>query len=115
MAAVAVARVGVTLLSSDVRKAVLAAAGALFLGAVAIVFAIVALIKSVLGFAVSTPGMELLPAAGARPGPVATAIPADQLEVMQQVASESSCGMPWSVLAGVASVESSFGANLGPS
>jgi hypothetical protein len=53
MAAVAVARVGVALLSSDVRNAVLAAAGALFLGAVAIVFVIVALMKSLLGFAAS--------------------------------------------------------------
>src|SRR5689334_20592350 len=99
MAAVAVARVGVALLSSDVRKAVLAAAGPLFLGAVAIVFVIVALIRSVLGFAIGTRSMELVPAVGARPGPLAAAIPADQLAFMQQVASESSCGIPWSVLA----------------
>jgi hypothetical protein len=115
MAAVAVARVGVALLSSDVRKAVLAAAGALFLGAAAIVFVIVALIRSVLGFAVSTPGTQLVPASGGHPGPLAAAIPTDQLAFMQQVASDSSCGIPWSVLAGIASVESSFGTNLGPS
>ena len=115
MAAVTVARVGVALLSSDIRKAVLAAAGALFLGAVAFVFVIVALVRSVLGFAISTPRMELMPASGARPGPLAAAIPADQQAFMQQVAADSSCGIPWSVLAGIASVESSFGTNLGPS
>jgi murein DD-endopeptidase MepM/ murein hydrolase activator NlpD len=115
MAAVAVARVGVALLSSDVRKAVLAAAGALFLGAVAIVFVIVALLKSLLGFSASAPNMGLLPAAGGNAGPLAAAIPSDQLAFMQRIAADSSCGLPWSVLAGIASVESSFGANLGPS
>jgi murein DD-endopeptidase MepM/ murein hydrolase activator NlpD len=115
MAAVAVARVGVALLSSDVRNAVLAAAGALFLGAVVIVFVIVALLKSLLGFAASTPGLGLLPAADGHPGLLASSIPTDQLAFMQQVASDSSCGLPWSVLAGIASVESSFGTNLGPS
>jgi hypothetical protein len=115
MTAVAVARVGVALLSSDVRKAVLAAAGALFLGVMALVFVIVALLKSLLGFAASTPSMGLLPAAGGNPGPLAASIPTDQLAFMQQVASDSSCGLPWSVLAGIASVESGFGANLGPS
>jgi hypothetical protein len=34
---------------------------------------------------------------------------------MQQVAANSSCALPWSVLAGIASVESDFGRNLGPS
>ena len=34
---------------------------------------------------------------------------------MQQVAAVSPCHLPWTVLAGVASVESGFGANLGPS
>ncbi|HEY1296985.1 MAG TPA: peptidoglycan DD-metalloendopeptidase family protein [Chloroflexota bacterium] len=115
MAAVAVARVGVALLSSDVRNAVLAVAGTLFLGAVAIVFVIVALLKSLFGFAASAPSMGLLPAAGGNLGPLASSIPSDQLAFMQRVASESSCGLPWSVLAGIASVESSFGANLGPS
>jgi murein DD-endopeptidase MepM/ murein hydrolase activator NlpD len=115
MAAVAVARVGVALLPSDVRNAVLAAAGALFLGAVVIVFVIVALMKSLLGFAASVPSMGLLPASGGNPGPLTSAIPSDQLAYMQQVASDSSCGLPWSVLAGIASVESSFGTNLGPS
>src|SRR5207244_610412 len=41
--------------------------------------------------------------------------PAEQLAAMQQVAAASPCHVPWTVLAGVSSVESSFGANLGPS
>ncbi len=86
-----------------------------FLGAVAIVFLIVALLKSLLGFAGSTPSMGLLPAGGGGPGPLASSIPSDQLTFMEQVASASPCGLPWSVLAGVASVESNFGTNPGPS
>src|SRR5438105_12441148 len=115
MAAIAVARVGVALLSSDARRLVLAGVGALFLGCVTIVFAIVTLLRSVLGFAGSTPAMGLMPGLGGVPGPLARSIPADQVVFMQQVASASSCGLPWSVLAGVASVESNFGTNLGPS
>jgi hypothetical protein len=115
MAAVAVARVGVALLSSDARRLVVAAAGALFLGLVTIVFVIVTALRSVLGFAGSTPTIGLVPGVGGAPGPLASSIPADQLAFMQHVASASSCGLPWSVLAGVASVESQFGINLGPS
>ena len=59
--------------------------------------------------------MGLLPASGGSPGPLASSIPPDQLTFMQEVASASSCGLPWSVLAGVASVESDFGTNPGPS
>ena len=115
MAAVSVARVGVALLSSDARRLVLAAGGALFLGAVAIVFMIVAVLKSLLGFAGSAPSMGLLPVGGSGPGPLASSIPSDQLAFMEQVATASPCGLPWSVLAGVASVESNFGTNPGPS
>jgi len=115
MAAMTVARVGVALLSSDARRFVVAAIGALFLGSVTIVFTIITLLKSLLGFAGSTPSMGLLPAPGGRPGPLASSIPPDQLAFMEQVASASACGLPWSVLAGVASVESDFGTNLGPS
>ena len=115
MAAVTVARVGVALLSSDARRLVLAAGGALFLGLVTLLFVIVTVLRSVLGFAGSTPTIALLPGVGGAPGPLASSIPADQLAFMQHVASASSCGLPWSVLAGVASVESHFGTNLGPS
>jgi Peptidase family M23 len=115
MAAVTVARVGVALLSSDARRLVVAATGALFLGFVAIAFTIVALLRSVLGFAGSTPRMGLLPAAGGSAGPLASSIPPDQLAFMERVAAASACGLPWSVLAGVASIESDFGSKLGPS
>ena len=115
MAATAVARVAVALLSKDVRRLLIGAAGAAFLGAVAIVFVVVTLLKSLVGFAAGTPGMALLPSVGGDPGPLAAEIPADQLAFMQEVASASACGLPWSVLAGIASVESGFGRNLGPS
>ncbi|HEY8741495.1 MAG TPA: peptidoglycan DD-metalloendopeptidase family protein [Chloroflexota bacterium] len=115
MAGIAVARVGVALLSSDIRRLVVATVAALFLGFVAIVFFIVMLLKSLLGFAGGSASLALLPGAGGAAGPLASSIPADQLAFMQQVAAASSCGVPWSVLAGVASVESSFGTNLGPS
>jgi hypothetical protein len=115
MAAVAVARVGVALLSGDVRRLAVGAIGALFLGSVSIVFVIVMLLKSLLGFAGGSASFGLMPGAGGAPGPLASVIAGDQLAFMQQVAAASSCGLPWSVLAGVAFVESDFGTNLGPS
>ena len=115
MAAVAVARVGVALLSGDVRRLAVGAIGALFLGSVSIVFVIVMLLKSLLGFAGGSASFGLVPGAGGAPGPLASVIAGDQLAFMQQVAAASSCGLPWSVLAGVAFVESDFGTNLGPS
>ena len=115
MAAVAVARVGVALLSSDARRLLLAATGAVFMGCVTIAFIIVTLLKALLGFGASAQSMGLLPAVAGIPGPLASSIPSDQLAFMQQVAAASACRLPWSVLAGVASVESDFGTNLGPS
>jgi len=115
MAAVAVARVGVALLSSDVRRIVLAAAGALFLAAAAVLFVMIVLLRSVVGFSGDSAGFGLLPAAGSAAGAMAGQIPGGQLAIMQQVAAISSCQVPWSVLAGVAFVESNFGSNLGPS
>jgi len=115
MAGVAVARVGVALLSSDLRRLAMGAIGALFLGSVAIVFVIVALLKSLLGFAGGSASLGLLPGTGGPLRPLASGIPGDQLVFMQQVAESSSCDLPWSVLAGVASIESDFGTNLGPS
>jgi len=58
MAAVAVARVGVALLSGDVRRLAVGAIGALFLGSVSIVFVIVMLLKSLLGFAGGSTGYD---------------------------------------------------------
>src|SRR5579859_5160334 len=115
MAAVAVARVGVALLSSDARRLVLGALGALILGAAAIVFLVVTVLRSVFGFATEIPSMGLVPPVGSAPAPLAASLPGDQVSFMQEVASGSSCGLPWSVLAGVAFVESDFGTNLGPS
>ena len=115
MAAVAVARVGIALLSGDVRRLALGAIGALFLGSASIVFIVVMLLKSLLGFAGGSAGLGLLPGVGGAAGPLASAIAGDQLAFMQQVAAASACGLPWSVLAGVAFVESDFGTNLGPS
>ncbi|MBV9354306.1 MAG: lytic transglycosylase domain-containing protein [Chloroflexi bacterium] len=43
------------------------------------------------------------------------AIPPDQLALMQQVAANSSCHLPWTVLAAVADTESGFGANMATS
>jgi cell wall-associated NlpC family hydrolase len=47
-------------------------------------------------------------------GPVA-GIPSDQLAVMQQAAASSGCGLDWSLLAGIARVESGFGSNMATS
>ena len=115
MAALAVARVGAALLSSDVRRLALGAIGAVFLGSAGTVFLVVMLLNSLLGFATGSASLGLVPEAGGAPGPLASEIPSDQLAVMQQIAASSSCGLPWSVLAGVAFVESDFGRNLGPS
>jgi cell wall-associated NlpC family hydrolase len=41
-----------------------------------------------------------------------TAIPADQLAVMQQSAAAAPCPLDWSILAGIARVESGFGSNM---
>jgi peptidoglycan LD-endopeptidase LytH len=116
MSSVAVARAGLALLSSDVQRLAIGALGALFLGSAAIVFVMVALLKSLFGFAGHSPDFGLMPGGtAANPGPLASAIPSDQLAFMQRVGAASSCGLPWSVLAGVAFVESNFGTNLGPS
>ena len=115
MAALAAARVGAALLSSDVRRLALGALGAMFLGSAALVFALVVLLKALLGIANGMDGATLGPGAAGAPGPLAGTIPSDQLADMQQVAASSPCGLPWSVLAGVAFVESGFGTNLGPS
>lgn len=115
MAALAAARVGAALVSSDVRRLAVGAIGALFLASAGVVFMIVVVLKSLVGFADDSASLGLVPGAGGGPGPLAAAIPAEQLAVMQQVAASSACGLPWSVLAGVAFVESNFGTNLGPS
>jgi peptidoglycan LD-endopeptidase LytH len=42
-------------------------------------------------------------------------IPPEQLVLMQQVAADSSCHLPWTVLAAIADTESGFGANMATS
>jgi peptidoglycan LD-endopeptidase LytH len=115
MAAPVVARAAVLMLSSDAARVVAGAVGAMVVGLATIVFLIVALLSSLVGFAGGIPSLGLLPPAGVAPGPLAARVPAEQLDMMQRVAAGSACGLPWSVLAGVASVESEFGRNLGPS
>jgi hypothetical protein len=44
-----------------------------------------------------------------------TAIPADQLRAMQQSAAAAPCPVDWSILAGIARVESGFGSNMATS
>ena len=64
------------------------------------------------------PSLGLLPVTAVSVGAIRATlgeIPPEQLATMQQVAGASPCHVPWTVLAGVASVESNFGANLGPS
>jgi hypothetical protein len=115
MAAVAVVRVVAVLVSSDVRRLAIGVIGAVFLLAAGVVFLIVLLLRSLLGFADDSASLGLAVGGGGGTGPLAAAIPADQLAAMQQVAAASVCGVPWSVLAGVAFIESDFGGNLGPS
>ena len=61
------------------------------------------------------PGLGVLPGLSGPSGPAAREIPPDQQAVMRQVAAGSACHLPWTVLAGVAGVESAFGKNMGPS
>jgi hypothetical protein len=67
-------------------------------------------------FVGGVPGLGLLSGTSSAASSAAvSSIPPEQLTFMQQVAAASPCHLPWTVLAGVASVESGFGTNLGPS
>src|ERR1700687_609650 len=101
----------------DLLRLAVESVGFLVLGFAAVVFVILVLLKSLLGLAASSANLGLLPGpdSGASNGPLAAIIPADQLAVMEQVAAATPCAIPWSVLAGVAYIESDFGQNLGPS
>jgi hypothetical protein len=103
------------LFGRDLLRLAIESIGLLVLGFAAVVFVILLLLKSLLGFATGSASLGLLPDPGAGAGPLAAIIPWDQLAVMEQVAAASPCAIPWSVLAGVAYVESHFGQNLGPS
>ena len=76
--------------------------------ALAIFLALAFAVSSVAGLVgVGAPGQPSTSAA-------ASEIPPDQLVVMQQAAA-ASCGLPWTVLAGIAKVESDFGHNMATS
>src|SRR5207245_2779215 len=92
--------------------------GALVVGGSLVV--LVGLLAAVLAgslatFAGGLPGLGVLPTLSVSSAPAAREIPPDQLAAMRQVAAGSACHLPWTVLAGVAGVESSFGKNMGPS
>jgi hypothetical protein len=90
----------------------------------ALLTAAVPMALTMLGFAVLlglVNGLSSAPAGGGPlPGGPPTqaalaAIPPDQLALMQQVAADSSCHLPWTVLAAIADTESGFGANMATS
>lgn len=73
-----------------------------------------ALVALVRGGVDAVPASQALAGGGVMRGgpPSAVAlveIPADQLAFMQQVSASSSCGLSWTVLAAIASIESGFG------
>ena len=105
------------LFGRDLLRLAVESIGFLVLGFAAVVFVILLLLKSLLGLATSSANLGLLPGtdSGTSAGPLAAIIPADQLALMEQVAAATPCAIPWSVLAGVAYIESDFGQNLGPS
>src|SRR5256884_9806997 len=105
------------LFGRDLLRLAVESIGFLVLGFAAVVFVILLLLNSLLGLATSSANLGLLPNpdSGASNGPLAAIIPADQLAVLGQVAAATPCAIPWSVLAGVAYIESDFSHNLGPS
>jgi hypothetical protein len=99
----------------------LAGGGAGVLAAVTLVAVVVVVVlvmvaaTSLNTFFGGVPGLGVLSQSEDPDGMGATEIPPQQLAVMRQVAGNSSCHLPWTVLAGVAFTESSFGRNMGPS
>jgi cell wall-associated NlpC family hydrolase len=102
------ALLAIALVPPTLRRAVLILAGSGILLLV-VIGGMLLLLLSILGGTPNPP-----PSALAVTGPVAD-IPADQLAVMQQAAASSSCGLEWSILAGIARVESGFGQNMATS
>src|SRR4030088_1621618 len=81
------------LFGRDLLRLAVGSIGLLALGFAAVVFAILLLLKSLLGLAASSANLGLLPGpdSGASAGPPAAIIPADQLAVMEQVAAATPC------------------------
>ncbi len=110
-AAVVAARVAVLLLDDLLFWGLLAAA-------VGVVLLLLPILLPILGFGailalfsgLSDTSQGGGPVWGGNPTTVAVAqIPADQLAMMQQVASSAPCALPWTILAAIADVESGFG------
>jgi hypothetical protein len=107
------------ILLRDLERCALVVAAGACLGVGALVL-LVAVLVAVVGASLSTftsglPGLGVLAGPSDPSARAVGEIPRDQLAVMRQVAASSSCHLPWTVLAGVAGVESAFGRNMGPS
>jgi hypothetical protein len=90
-------------------------AGLTLLAVVVVVVLVMVAAYSLDNFVGGVPGLGVLSQLESPGGSHGTDIPPQQLAAMQQLAGNSSCHLPWTVLAGVASTESSFGRNMGPS
>jgi cell wall-associated NlpC family hydrolase len=95
--------------------------GASLLGGVAVLagFLAVVLVARVTvgpdGFASGEPRAGPAPVVPSTGGSRVGEIPPDQLATMQQVAASPTCRLDWTILAGIARVESGFGANMATS
>ena len=117
-APIVVARVATGLLGEDLGR------WAVRLGLLALLAAAAPMALAMLAFAGLlglANGLSGAPSGGGplRGGPptqaALAAIPSEQLALMQQVAADSSCHLPWTVLAAIADTESGFGANMATS
>jgi peptidoglycan LD-endopeptidase LytH len=117
-APIVVARVATGLLGVDLSR------WAVWLGLLTLLAAGLPMVLAMLGFAALlglVNGLSGAPAGGGplRGGPptqaAQAAIPPEQLALMQRVAAESSCHLPWTVLAAIADTESGFGTNMATS
>jgi hypothetical protein len=117
-APIVVARVAIGLFGEDLGR------WAVRLGLLALLAATLPMALSMLGFAALlglVNGLSGAPSGGGplRGGPptraALAAIPPDQLTLMQQVAADASCHLPWTVLAAIADTESGFGTNMATS
>jgi hypothetical protein len=117
-APIVVARVATGLLGEDLVR------WAVRLGLLAVLSAAVPMAMTMLAFGALlglANGLSGAPSGGGpiRGGPptqaARAAIPLDQLALTQQVTADSSCHLPWTVLAAIADTESGFGTNMATS
>jgi Transglycosylase SLT domain len=107
------ARVGMATLADDLERWALRLAAGVLVALLLVATLVCLLFGSVL-VVLNGPASLLGGGRGLlRTGPASAAalaeIPADQLAFMQRVATSSRCGLPWQVLAAIASIESGFG------